>query len=912
MEFRSPSPPSHARFIWVEDGATPRRNQYVRFVREFELDSQPAALPFHLFADTRYRLRVNGAFMGTGPGRFVTQHPEFDSVDLAHRMLPGGNRIDVEVNFFGANSFQTMPDGEPGFIAWGGADGVDLATGDGWKAERLDAWRHDTPLATFAQNPIEICDTRRLDTGVPVAIRELSSGPWGVLTPFSGTPLPFFPHLPTRLEVAGKLKAGRRRLGFMAHEPRANKVAGVENTSSPRTAAFLTWIHSPGAQTVRVDCYWGDYFCNGTALRVEDCGRPGHLSADMPLNAGWNLFACRCAIPREHWALCAGFPADVGLGFHARRDASCREPIAVHVFPPGTSAELPTADNEELPSGWEPHSGDPNNLTPARMMAWDALDEIVARNTDPAAAPHTIHAPSATWCWSYLGAFLGHIEADVEAPAGAVLDIAVNDWQNAEGTAGLYAQHPYLETADRFLLQGGRQTVQIFHPRGGKLLQATLRSPDGLTAPLSLHAIRTLSRQALGSDHTWFSCDDATMEWVWPTALRTLIVSTDDAYSDSPWRERSSYVGDALVNLHLHTHLTPDLRTAARVLRGFGQAQLANGQIPACAPSWLRRSHQDFSLHWLQLVHDYWAFTGDLEPVDELWPTILRLWESPAWTRGTSGLWDVADPHLFIDWGVLKEERCGIGNGVLNILRAGAARRCATLAGALGRNADASRFATEESDAIEGLFAALWEEDSGRFRAFKDATTPAIHANVMALYNGIGSREQRLRILGYLEPFLRCNPADARQHGVKKGYLELFYMFFALPALAEHGRPDLAEFLVREQYGIVKDRGEDTLPEYTNGYDDRSGSRCHSWSGGAAVYAARHVLGIRQRTAGDTTRLTFCPVVSDIHRASGRIAHPEGWIDVSWRRAEDGPFIFKVNAPPGVVVEDGTPGLHPS
>ncbi len=96
------------------------RNQFVRFERWFHLQEIRGKFPLSLFADTRYRLRVNGAFVAAGPGRFVTQFPEFDTHELSPFLRPGANRISVEVNFFGASSYQSMPDGKPGFIAWGG------------------------------------------------------------------------------------------------------------------------------------------------------------------------------------------------------------------------------------------------------------------------------------------------------------------------------------------------------------------------------------------------------------------------------------------------------------------------------------------------------------------------------------------------------------------------------------------------------------------------------------------------------------------------------------------------------------------------------------------------------------------------------------------------------------------------
>ncbi|MEI7535186.1 MAG: hypothetical protein WCK57_12530, partial [Verrucomicrobiae bacterium] len=116
-----------SEFSWAKD-LPPGRNQFVSFERRFVCSATtPATL--HLFADTRYRLYVNGEFVAYGPGCFVTAHPEYDTNDLTPLLRAGENLLRVEVNYYGCSSFQTMPDGMPGFIAAGGtADGrVDFA-----------------------------------------------------------------------------------------------------------------------------------------------------------------------------------------------------------------------------------------------------------------------------------------------------------------------------------------------------------------------------------------------------------------------------------------------------------------------------------------------------------------------------------------------------------------------------------------------------------------------------------------------------------------------------------------------------------------------------------------------------------------------------------------------------------------
>ena len=62
-------------FVWVNDPAS-ARNQFVSFQRRVLLDS-PVGCKLHLFADTRYRLWVNGRFVGHGPGVHIVMLPPY-------------------------------------------------------------------------------------------------------------------------------------------------------------------------------------------------------------------------------------------------------------------------------------------------------------------------------------------------------------------------------------------------------------------------------------------------------------------------------------------------------------------------------------------------------------------------------------------------------------------------------------------------------------------------------------------------------------------------------------------------------------------------------------------------------------------------------------------------------------------
>jgi alpha-L-rhamnosidase len=891
---------AHSRFVWISDSA-PHRNQFVLFENVFVLLHVPERLVVHVFADSRYRMLVNGVSAWSGPARFVTSHPEYDTIDITSLLRQGHNRIQVLVNYYGAPSFQTMPDGQPGFIAAGDNTAIDLNTPGSWTATRMTAWDAQAPVFSFAQPPVEICDTRQLEQGAPAPVVPLSKAqsPWGTLRPFSGIPHSFAMIGPRQLDLVAPLDNRHQRYGFMLHDP--SKEDPTLPNSANLTAEFSTWLWSPATQTISIDCFWCDAWLRGQPIETTIASAIGNRGeAHLRLQQGWNQFCGRIELLTAHWPFMIGIPNAARVTLHARPDQTETAAFAVSPLKPRQAFSQDHLNADPPPADWRMVSGDTTTCTPARHMGWDRLAHEAIRHVPPEKfADHACrHTHEATWVFSFSGEFLGHILLEVEAPSGTLLDIACDDWQQASGAVALYGSNPFTDSADRFILAGGCQSIELFHARGGKYIQVTMRTP-GQKADLALHALQVRSRRVWNIDETLFDSDHPVLNRAWPVAMRTLMVSIEDAYTDCPWRERGSYIEDSRVAQQLNFLLTPDLRLARRQILTFAHAQRPDGQMPPCAPAWLRLPHEDFTLSWILMLHDHWAFSGDLNLVTECRSELERIWSSPTWTCHASGLWSLANHNAFFDWGILRSEREGAAHAGINILRVAAARATAELLKALDDHSTAASFDQLAQEVTDALYKVLWIEEEGRLRPSLEASTPGLHANALALGHRIGTRQQQQRILAYLEPMLRNNLARGIEQGHHGGHLELVTLFPLLPALAELERPDLAEQLIEDHYGYLQQLGDDTLPECFSRVAAGQGSRCHCWSGAAATYAAAYVLGLRPAVPGRPDQWVFNPRVHGITRARGRIAHPRGWIEVEWH-LNQGRIVSHIQAPPGV------------
>lgn len=899
-----------SQFVWA-DGPTPSRNSFVSFEKTFSLDSRPDQdCELLLFADTRFRLWVNERFVAYGPARFVTNHPEFDRFDLCPYLQAGSNRIRVEVNFYGCSSFQTMPDGAPGFIAAGGMENgsVDFATPGDWQARiHESAWRWDAPLFSFAQNPAEICDTRALEAELensslvwPVRVLAAEEQPWGNLSERSA-PYPDYQAVrPDRITAAGPLAASRT-YGFQTF------VEGFVRRNGKLTPQrlFATCLHSPVATTVELGCFWGELKLNGKPVEVDTETILGnHGVAELELREGWNILSGRVEILTEVWSYLLRLPLDPELTLKATPEAAETSVFALSPVFPDSKPPLPATPEDpskwQLPEGWERSDGRPETTTPARLMGWDELEEAETVRDMPYARLSECsgrRAREATWTVQFEREYYGHPVIEVDAPAGTTLDIGYDDWLRKDGCVNLYGANPFTDAADRFILRGGPQVIEVLNPRGGIYLQVTLRAPDATEADLELRSIEVLRRTTLNEEDLigHFKSGDAVFDYAWTAAARTLCASTDDAYSDCPWRERGSYIGDSLVSINLQRLLIPDLSVGKRTFLNFGRAELPDGQLACCAPAWLRQPHEDFTLVWVLGIRDLARIEPNAAFVCENWPVLQRILAAPYDTHST-GLWNTDGRRLFIDWGCDRRDREGEGNAVINILRIGALRAAAELGRRIDEGEAADVYA-KEADALESAIVSnLWNEEEGRFRPSLSHDSNALHANILALCFDIGPRE---RVLNYLRPHLLDNLKRGLEHSQFSGHVELYFLYHLLPTLGEMGEVELAEQLVLDHYGFLMSLGCSTLNECFHRAHQGEGSCCHNWAGAGGIYAHRYVLGVRPDPE-NPNRILIEPRASQrFTEASGRMAHPAGPIQVSWSREGDR-FLVQADAPDGV------------
>ena len=355
-----------------------------------------------------------------------------------------------------------------------------------------------------------------------------------------------------------------------------------------------------------------------------------------------------------------------GLKFSASPDGSDKETFLVRYHPPGSMTEArllaqPTPDPIHDAQPWTRRLSD--YASPARDLEWDAPARQVARDVPlrfPIDMP-TADTGTAVVVLDRGGEFFGHVEVDIEAPAGTVLDIGYEERLRDDGFVNTLMDNPFVNNVERYVLRGGRQRIEGFFSRGGRYLQLTVRQAAG---PVKIHDVRLRQRTIPLSETGKFRSSDDLFNWVWDISINTCRETVADGSID-PWRKNAMYFDGCIIDTKTYTKYSPDLRVNAWILRSSRSARPPTASFRRrcrrvrCFPT--RPTKTTF--YWIMMLRDYWLASGDKEADRRVVDTIPRTFASPAWQKTETGLW--ANKLAFADWPCTKEERTGI-TGILN------------------------------------------------------------------------------------------------------------------------------------------------------------------------------------------------------------------------------------------------------
>ncbi|OAN42865.1 alpha-L-rhamnosidase [Chloroflexus islandicus] len=819
--------------IWVHANP-PAAHEVALFRLEVNLAVPAPATTLAIFADTRYEAYLNGQLLGRGPARFSRALREYDQLAIGD--LPAGRQV-FTVRVQWAPNTRRSDSERPFLWALLRSNGQPLAsTGPHWQAQLLHAYRSDAaPVHRWGLiGPTEIVDLAML---APDWVMNGGASGWQPAVAVTAQPAPFTPRsIPQLVEVAipiRSLQAGWLAPGFTPIE----FPGGVDQASvqiQTQRSAILTLISLQGELTNRLTI-------NGQSLNWQAMPNrpPGIVTAAYQVAAG------------KHTLRLSG----------------------LHNQPEGWTVLLSRNDLVTVPAVTPTsHAGRRVLLATPQPDA-----QAVLRQSDQ---PLTLHVqPPASYAILDLGRTVhGRLYADVAGPAGAIVDIGWDErlWQHTIPLPFPGTLHPEWNQVDSWRLDGRSHSISTIDARAGRYVLIAVWSNE----PVVIRNLRVSEERYPVRQIGSFTSNDPLLNQIWQVGVDSLYPNMTDAYTDTPWRERGQWWGDAYVSDHVNQAAFGDRGLLQRGLRQLAGEFTPEGAPVAMAPH-IGGRMLDYGMLWVQAIADDLRRTNDPALASELWPTMTRFLNYLAtYRRNDTGLLDLPAGHwsqtTYLDSSVTVA-RYGQSTPV-NAMYYGTLRAAAAIATALGETEAAHRWESEAALLRNRINQYLYDQPRRHY------ITTVINGQPIAA----GPHAQAFALAYDLVPPTEISAvADALLNLISRDLtrpnLQLYGMSWALEGLQRAGRINEAIQLIKEFYGWQLAQGATTWWENVNANLQWGGSLSHSWSGSPTWFLTTAILGARQ--TGPTT-WEVDPAWQGVSSAAGILPLPTGSLRVEWEQPD--------------------------
>ena len=298
--------------------------------------------------------------------------------------------------------------------------------------------------------------------------------------------------------------------------------------------------------------------------------------------------------------------------------------------------------------------------------------------------------------------------------------------------------------------------------------------------------------------------------------------------------------------------------------------------------------HTSYSIGWLQMLMDYYDYTGDKTLVEEMAPYVHELMDTYASWRGKNGLISEAPNYMFMDWVDIGGFGCHhppavIGQGYLTAFYYHGLEMASRVAEMTGDTARVAKYAKLRGEIAAAFNRELWVADKGLYRDGKPFQTSVKPGQWLPADKDIETFSPHVNLLAVLYDLAPKRAAGGdRGKGARGETAEHAALVHALGLSGD--RPCRAVRPLRHAAdAALEDRAGDAIVP-RNVERRRPQPRLVLDAAGADV-------GPRAGRAADrrpgSRRFAVRPTLCDLTWAKGSVPTPHGDVAVSWKLGED-------------------------
>jgi alpha-L-rhamnosidase len=396
-----------------------------------------------------------------------------------------------------------------------------------------------------------------------------------------------------------------------------------------------------------------------------------------------------------------------------------------------------------------------------------------------------------------------------------------------------------------------------------------------------------------------FRSSDRTLDAVWEMLKRSAIYSVQEAFVDTPTREKGQFLGDAADISYATMGAFGERDATQQAIREFlySAKRFWNtgndlGRYNAVYPNGDgKRDIPDYSLMFVDWVWRYYQETGDRALLAEAYPSIRDtadyvLRHIPA-DGPTAGLvtrlsgGSGAYQYGIVDWpepGRFGYDMTAAARTTINAQGVDVLRTTAQMAEALDRpDTEVASYSGRAGALVDTMNAKLRRADGvyvdGLAATGEQSTHAGQHSTSYAIAHGVAPAADRPALAGYLASL-----------GMKQGPMTAHWL---LQALGDAGRSDAVLDLLTNPddlgWANILDQGGTFTWEAWTLDAGSNFSQSHGWGAQAAVDVQETLLGIRTASPG-AAEVDIVPPATGLTHASGTVHTQRGPVTLDWRR----------------------------
>jgi alpha-L-rhamnosidase len=498
----------------------------------------------------------------------------------------------------------------------------------------------------------------------------------------------------------------------------------------------------------------------------------------------------------------------------------------------------------------------------------------------------------------------GRIVADVSGPAGSIVDIGWDERLRTEALRPLPypgSMYPQWNQVDSWVLDGGTRRLTTLDTRAGRYIMIAVWGGG----PVRLDNLRVYEERYPLVQVGQFHSSDPLLDQIWQVGVDTLRPNMTDALTDTPWRERGQWWGDAYVEDRVGRIAFGDTALLRRGLIYMADA-MQHAPSPGKAPNNDGLHMLDYTMLWVHSLASEVTATHDQDLARRLYPLVkLFIDHLKSFADPQTGLLHLPQQHwsstAYIDlFGF--DSRYG-QSAALNAMYADTLRQAAQIADLLGDIDQAADWREQALDVQAGLNALLYQPLDGRYLTsiyLGAPVPPTIHAQAWTLAYGLVPAGNETQVADTLLATVSPDPVQAN--------VGIYGIFWVLQGLGEVGYIEQALQLIRLYYGYLLDAGATTWWEGFSASIAPSASYSHGWGGAPTWFLTTYVLGARR--LGPNVWLVKSSF-EGVDSASGVLPLADGTLSVAWERVSCGELKLRLIASGGSHGQVNLPLLHP-